>query len=152
MRAKRRVLRSILALGIVAAAAGALPAPSAGAATQGPSATISPKEGSSDPFSDGSYVTITWKGFAPNAPVAVRECQHGATTLAQGSSGPWSSPCGFSCPGDWLIGTSDKHGNGFGSVPIASGLINTSSQGDGDIPGSTFTCGPGEPCDLCVTN
>ena len=39
MRAKRRVLRSILALGIVAAAAGALPAPSAGAATQGPSAT-----------------------------------------------------------------------------------------------------------------
>jgi ABC-type phosphate transport system substrate-binding protein len=152
MRAKRRMLRSILALGIVAAAAGALPAPSAGAATQGPSATISPKEGISDPFSDGSYVTITWKGFAPNAPVAVRECQHGATTLAQCSKGTLYSTCGFSCPGDWLIGTSDKHGNGFGSVPIATGLINTSSQGDGDIPGSTFTCGPADPCDIWVTN
>ena len=92
MRAKRRMLRSILALGIVAAAAVAMPAWSAGAATHGPSATISPKEGISDPFSDGSYVTVTWKGFAPNAPVAVRECQHGATSLAQCSKSTLYSP------------------------------------------------------------
>jgi ABC-type phosphate transport system substrate-binding protein len=152
MRAKRRMLRSILALGIVAAAAVAMPAWSAGAAPQGPSATISPKEGISDPFSDGSYVTVTWKGFAPNAPVAVRECQQGATSLGQCSKSTLYSTCGFSCPGDWLIGTSDKHGNGFGSVPVATGLINTSAQGDGDIPGSTFTCGPANACDIWVTN
>jgi ABC-type phosphate transport system substrate-binding protein len=152
MHAKRRMLRSILALGIVAAAAVAMPAWSAGAATHGPSATISPKEGISDPFSDGSYVTVTWKGFAPNAPVAVRECQHGATSLAQCSKSTLYSTCGFSCPGDWLIGTSDKDGNGFGSVPVATGSINTSAQGDGDIPGSTFACGPADPCDLWVTN
>ena len=151
MRAKRRVLRSIFALGVVAACAVAVPAGSAGA-SQGPTATIFPRSGISDPFSDGSYVTVRWKGFTPNAPVAVRECAHGATSLAQCSRGNLYSTCGFQCPGDQPIGWSDKNGNGSGSVPIATGLINTSEQGSGNVPGFTFTCGPSDPCDVWVTD
>src|SRR6185369_1418371 len=152
MRAKRRLLRSILALGIVTACAVAAPAGSAAGATQGPTATISPRSNISDPFSDGQYVIVRWKGFTPDKPVAVRECVHGATSLSQCSRGNLYSTCGIQCPGDQPVGWSDKNGNGSSSVPVATGLVNTSQRGSGIVPGYTFTCGPTDPCDLWVTD
>jgi len=97
-------------------------------------------------------VTVRWKGFTPNKPVAVRECVHGATSLSQCSRGNLYSTCGIQCPGDQPIGTSDKNGNGSGSVPVATGLVNTTERGKGNVPGLTFTCGPSDPCDLWVTD
>ena len=81
-------------------------------------------------------MTVTWKNFLPSQAVGVKECVHGATSLTQCSRGNLYSSCGFLCPGDWLLGISDKNGNGSGSVPIATGKLNTQQDGT-DTPGYT---------------
>jgi ABC-type phosphate transport system substrate-binding protein len=151
MNVTRWMLRILLAFGLVGLSGSFVTQAPAVAASPGPSVTITPHADINDPWGDGQYVTVTWKNFAPNYPVAVKECQHGATSLSQCSRGNLYSTCGFLCPGDWLLGISDKNGNGSGVVPVATGKVNTQQDGS-DVPGYTFKCGPADSCDLWVTN
>jgi phosphate transport system substrate-binding protein len=146
-----RASRILAALFIVGACLGIGAVPGAVAAT-GPHAVVTPSSGISDPWNDGQYVTVRWSGFAPNKPVGVRECQHGATDASQCSRGDLYSSCGFSCPGDSLLGVSDGHGKGSGTVPVATGLINVEQDLSTPVPGQTFRCGPADPCDLWIYN
>src|SRR5215831_12059144 len=127
MDGSRRLVRVVLAGVAVVLAASPLVLDAgipASAGTKTPTVTIEPATGITDPFNDGQYVIVTWKNFAPNQSVGAKECAHDATDTTQCSRPALYSSCGFLCPGDWILGTSDANGNGSGSIPIATGKIN----------------------------
>lgn len=151
MRARSRLPRAVLAMVAAALLVPMVGGGIAGAATKEPTVTITPNTDLDDPFSDGQYVTVTWKNFPPNALVGAKQCVRGATDLTQCSRPNLYSSCGYLCPGEWILGTSDRNGNGSGSLPIASGLVNVEQDRTTPVPGYTFRCDSDHPCDLWVT-
>ena len=151
MRSRSVPARVALILATVSLLAPWYPMIAARAATDAPTVTVTPDTDLSDPFSDGQYVTVSWKGFPPDALVGAKECVRGATSLAQCSRPNLYSSCGFLCPGEVILGTSDSRGNGSGSLPVANGLVNVEQDRTTDVPGYTFRCDADHPCDLWVT-
>ena len=105
-----------------------------GAQAAGQTMTIVP----AGPYKGGEKVTVTVKGFSPNAPVAIGLCKKGRVAAGPGD-------CAASKTGASRLIQANAQGVGTGAITIVLGSIGNSKP-------PADSCGPKNPCVMGAAN
>jgi len=133
------IVKKVVALASAAALASSglllvgLAAPTAAQAA-GQTMTITP----AGPYKGGEKVTVSVKGFSPNAPVALGLCKKGRV-----ASGP--GDCAASKTGASRLIQANAQGEGTGAITMVVGSIGNSKP-------PADSCGPKNPCVMGAAN